>query len=79
MHELFYFVLGFLLSILFVKILIPKQKVIRVVPTLDNYKDIVYVDENGVLYQYEAIELPEEFANKQTIASADVPKRPLPE
>lgn len=63
MRELFYFILGFLLSIIFVKILIPKQKVIRVVPTLDNYKDITYVDENGILYQYEAIELP-----------ADVPK-----
>lgn len=57
MHVLFYFVLGIFLSFIFVKIIIPKQKIIRVIPTIDNYKDIVYVDENGVLYQYDMIEL----------------------
>jgi len=57
MREILCLIFGIIISYLFVIFILPKQKLIRVIPDLDNYKDTIYVDENGVLYQYDVIEL----------------------
>lgn len=56
MFQLLFFILGIILSIIFVKLIFPKQKTIRVLPSPTNCSDIIYVDEDGVLYQYEITE-----------------------
>lgn len=56
MHDILYFFVGILLSILIIKYVIPKQKVIRVLPSPENYNDTTYIDEDGVLYKYDIVE-----------------------
>ena len=41
-----------------IKMLLPAPKVVKLHPTLDNYKDVVYVDEVGKIYKYDLITLP---------------------
>jgi hypothetical protein len=56
MHDILYFLIGILLSVLIIKYMIPSQKVIRVLPSPENYKDNTYIDEDGVLYKYDIVE-----------------------
>jgi hypothetical protein len=40
-----------------IKIIFPKPKTIKILPTHDNYKDITYIDESGKLYKYDLIKM----------------------
>lgn len=55
MEHYVYFLLGFIFMIIFLKFIIPHPVTQKLSPTLDNYKDITYIDENGTLYQYDLI------------------------
>jgi hypothetical protein len=57
MHILIYFLIGLVISIVLIKIIFPQPKIVKIHPTFDNYKDIVYVDENGKLYKYDLIKI----------------------
>lgn len=53
MNEFIYFLIGFVLIITFIKIILPNPMMIMLRPTIENYKDVTYVDDNGKLYKYE--------------------------
>lgn len=53
MHQIIYFIIGLLIAIVLIKIIFPTPTVIQVTPTLDNYDDITYIDDEGKLYKYE--------------------------
>jgi hypothetical protein len=53
MLNYFSFVSGVIICIIAIKILLPNPKHIKIYPNVNNYKNITYVDENGILYKYE--------------------------
>lgn len=55
MKHYVYFLIGLILSIIIIKIIIPKPIIVKIFPTLANYDDIEYVDEEGKIYKYELI------------------------
>lgn len=57
MHDAFFLILGIVLSFIFVKYALPSHKIIRVIPNIDNYKDIEYIDENDIVYKYDIEEI----------------------
>lgn len=48
-----YFLSGIIISIIIIKILLPKPKEIKMLPTIQNCDDITYVDEEGKYYKYD--------------------------
>ena len=58
MEQYIYFLFGILCMMAIIKMLLPAPKVVKLHPTLDNYKDVVYVDEVGKIYKYDLITLP---------------------
>ena len=51
--KIFLILIGVILSVLLIKIIIPKPKRIRILPTLQNYKKTTFIDEDGKYYHYD--------------------------
>tara|TARA_B100000902_G_C26581964_1_gene561621 strand:- start:8 stop:256 length:249 start_codon:yes stop_codon:yes gene_type:complete len=71
--NIYYFFLSLCIGFLIVYVTNPKPRIIVKYPNMNNYKDLVYIDDSGVCYKYrpeevdcnkENIELPEDFKVK---------------
>jgi hypothetical protein len=56
MYPIIFFIIGLITSMIIIRILFPKKKQLHVLPSPTNYKDITYLDDDGVLYQYDIVE-----------------------
>lgn len=54
-----YFLLGFIITFVLIKMFSPKPKTILITPTLQNYKSTIYIDDNGKEYRYDLISVHE--------------------
>jgi len=55
-----YIILGIFIIIVIESILMKKEtfeKSKQIRPTIDNYKDITYIDDNGIYYKYKLVKL----------------------
>jgi hypothetical protein len=57
MEQYLYFLLGLIFMMIFLKMIIPFPIKEYLLPNINNYKDIVYIDDEGKIYQYELSEL----------------------
>ena len=55
--EILYVLIGLIIGIFIVYITTSNPKIILKYPTLDNYRNTTYVDENGQCYKYDAISI----------------------
>ena len=53
MKHYVYFLIGILLAFVIIKIILPNPITFKLNPTLKNYNDVTYIDEEGKLYKYE--------------------------
>lgn len=58
MDSYIWLILGIITMIIFIKIILPSPKVEKIYPTLENYNNITYIDENGLLYKYDLVKVP---------------------
>lgn len=52
------FLISFLLGIIFIYLSKPELKVVKIAPTPDNTKEILYKDKAGTCYEYHSHETP---------------------
>ncbi len=57
MDMFLYFIIGALIMAVIVKLIINEPINQKVAPTLDNYKNTIFIDEEGKLYKYELEEI----------------------
>lgn len=48
-----YFLIGFIMTISLIKLLFPKPLIVRIVPTIENYENVLYIDEDKKIYKYD--------------------------
>ena len=53
MERYAYFLIGIIISIVMIKIFVPKPITVKLHPNLKNYNDVTYIDEEGkLIYPY---------------------------
>ena len=57
MEQYLFFLFGLVLVMILIKVIIPIPIKKYLLPNINNYKDIVYIDDEGKLYQYELVKL----------------------
>ncbi|VVU95229.1 hypothetical protein CPAV1605_954 [seawater metagenome] len=62
--NIYYFFVSLCIGIFLVYITAPKPRVVVKYPNLSNYKELTYVDDSGVCYKYEPVEVD---CNKENI------------
>lgn len=55
MEQYLYFLLGIIFMMILIKMMLPVPIKKLLLPNLENYKDTVYIDDEGKIYQYELV------------------------